>query len=90
MRFLDEMLRDTENHTRIEEVEIPDGSRYAGKNLAGSKIRADTDLLVLAVRMPNEEYVYNPPADFEIEGGMTLVVLGSSAKVRKLRSHASG
>ena len=90
VRFLDEMRRDR-SKTRIEEVDIPDGSRFAGRSLREMDFRKSTDLLVLAVRVTEPGgYKYNPSADFVLEAGMTLVVLGPISQVEGLRKQASG
>jgi voltage-gated potassium channel len=88
VRFLDLMLRDRKG-IRIEEVQVPKGSRYEGKTLAESGIRADVDLSVVAVRVRDGDYIYNPGGDFSIESGMTLVVLGEVEKVVRLRELAA-
>jgi voltage-gated potassium channel len=89
VKFLDEMRRD-KARVRIEEVLIPDGSMYAGKSLAQMNIRSTTEILVLAVQTPGSEgYRYNPGADFVLEGGMTLVVLGPLSQVEDLRRQAT-
>ena len=89
VKFLDEMRRD-KARVRIEEVVIPDGSIYAGKSLAQMNIRSTTEILVLAVQTPGSDgYRYNPGADFVLEGGMTLVVLGPLSQVEDLRRAAT-
>ncbi|MCP4445500.1 MAG: potassium channel protein [Myxococcales bacterium] len=87
VRFLDEMRRDR-SKTRIEEVDIPQGSSFAGRSLLDMDFRNITDLLVLAVRVPESGYQYNPNADFVLESGMTLVVLGPISQVYDLRKQA--
>tara|TARA_R110002096_G_scaffold292224_1_gene486511 strand:+ start:59211 stop:60245 length:1035 start_codon:yes stop_codon:yes gene_type:complete len=90
VRFLDEMRRD-KSKTRIDEVDIPEGSRYAGRSLRAMDFRKSTDLLVLAVRITEPgEYKYNPSAEFVLEAGMTLVVLGPITQVEILRKQVSG
>ena len=88
VRFLDEMRRDR-SKTRIEEVDIPDDSCFAGHSLREIDFRQSTDLLVLAVRVPEiSGYAYNPSADFVLRSGMTLVVLGPIHQVEELRKQA--
>jgi len=88
VRFLDEMRRDR-SKTRIEEVDIPEGSGFAGHSLRDIDFRKSTDILVLAVRVPAiEGYKYNPSAEFVLESGMTLVVLGPISQVVELRDQA--
>lgn len=91
VKFLDEMRRD-KARVRIEEVDIPEKSPLAGKTLGQSGIRAQmADVLVLAVHIRGKEgYRYNPGADFTLDGGMTLVVLGPLSQVEQLRLVARG
>jgi voltage-gated potassium channel len=86
VEFLDEMLRDRDMNLRIEEVDIPKESGFAGKSLRESRIRDVTDALVLAIREKGRgAFHYNPGPDTRLEGGTTLVVLGRMASVKKLR-----
>lgn len=84
--FLDQMLRDKDRSLRLEEITIPAGSPYVGHALRDAPIRRETNLLVIAVRQPTREFVYNPDPDFVLDAGMTLVVIGATDGVKKLRS----
>lgn len=84
--FLDQMLRDKDKSLRLEEVVIPKNSPYIGHMLREAPIRRETNLLVIAVRQPTREFVYNPEPDFVLEPGMTLVVMGAADGVKKLRN----
>ena len=84
--FLDQMLRDKDKSLRLEEIVIPKDSAYAGHALRDAPIRRETNLLVIAVRQPTREFVYNPDPDFVLAAGMTLVVMGESDGVQKLRA----
>jgi voltage-gated potassium channel len=84
--FLDQMLRDKDKSLRLEEVVIPKTSPYIGHALRDAPIRRETNLLVIAVRQPTREFVYNPEPDFVLEAGMTLVVMGAADGVKKLRA----
>jgi voltage-gated potassium channel len=84
--FLDQMLRDKDKSLRLEEVMVPKGSPYAGHALRDAPIRRETNLLVIAVRQPTREFVYNPDPDFVLGVGMTLVVMGAADGVKKLRA----
>jgi len=86
VEFLDEMIRDRDMNLRIEEVDIPAGSAFAGKMLRESRIRDVTDALVLAIR-EHGRFHYNPGPDTVLAAGDTLVLLGRSASVAKLREH---
>lgn len=83
--FLDRMLRDQgEKKIRIEELVIPTGSKLIGRSLAGTTIR-NQGALVIAVRLPSGDFVYNPPGSQPIEEGTALVVLADLEDVRRLR-----
>lgn len=84
--FLDQMLRDKDKSLRLEEVVIPKESPYVGHALRDAPIRRETNLLVIAVRQPTREFVYNPDPDFVLDVGMTLVVMGAADGVKKLRA----
>ena len=82
--FIDQMLRDKDDVLRLEEVVIPDGSSFIGRDLRDVPIRAETKLLVVALRV-DKKFIYNPEPSTIIEAGSVLVVLGASANVARLR-----
>ena len=88
--FLDQMLRDKDKSLRLEEIAIPQSSPYVGRALRDAPIRKETNLLVIAVRLPTREFVYNPEPDFVLDAAMTLVVMGEADGVKKLRGLVGG
>ena len=68
--FLDEMLR-TDDRLRVEEVSVPPA--FAARALADAA-PASRDYIVLAVRSASG-WLFNPPPDFRLEAGATLVVM---------------
>jgi len=88
--FLDVMLRDKDKNLRLEEVIIPPGSSFCGVPLKDTPIRQKTRLLVVAVRDKERAFVYNPDPHFVIEPGATLIVMGETESVLKLRNLVSG
>lgn len=72
--FLDEMLR-TDEKPRVEEVHVPPA--FAPRNLA-DVAPSSREYVVLAVRMA-KNWQFNPPADFTLQPGNTLVVMTSPA-----------
>ncbi len=83
--FLDQMLRVTEGKLRFEEVELPENSPFIGQTLREVPIRTETNLLVVAIRLPTGEYVYNPPPDQKLLTSERLIVIGLTDDVVKLR-----
>jgi voltage-gated potassium channel len=90
VQFLDLMLRDKEKALRIEEASVPKGSPVAGRTLAEAQLRKITELLVIAARCPDGTYKYSPGPDFLLVEGTTLIVMGPSKDVFKLRAHLEG
>jgi len=87
--FLDKMLRDRDRNLRIEEIEVPHGSDYAGKRIGDIDFRSGVNLLLLAVHQPDAgAYVYNPPLDHQVVPGSQLIVMGDPDGVSKMRERA--
>ena len=63
---------------------IPDGSAFIGRSLRDVPIRAETKLLVVALRV-DKKFIYNPEPSTVMEAGIVLVVLGEGAQVARLR-----
>jgi voltage-gated potassium channel len=82
--FLDQMLRITGKHLRFDEVPVPDCSGYAGRTLREVPIREKTSLLVVAMRLADGSYVYNPSSEQPLTAGSRLIVIGDSRGVKKL------
>ncbi|MCY3021586.1 MAG: NAD-binding protein [Planctomycetota bacterium] len=88
--FLDTMLRQRTSF-RFDELVVGKGSGLAGKTLAQSELRQIADVLVVAARHPGQEnFIYNPKADFLLEPDCVIVVLGQVAEVDKLRPLFAG
>jgi voltage-gated potassium channel len=88
--FLDLMLRDRDKGIRVEEVRVEAGSALAGKRLADHAV-AGSDVLVMALQAPGATtFVYGPPSDSVLTPGTTMVVLGETEHVGRLRALGAG
>jgi voltage-gated potassium channel len=87
--FLDRMLR-ARKDLQFDEIEVPEASPFAGKTLREMPIRAETNLLVVALHQPGDQYIYNPGPDVAVEGGFGLIVMGQRQDVVKLRAMMIG
>jgi voltage-gated potassium channel len=85
VEFIDLMLRDPKKNLRIEEVMIPESSSLAGAALKDTNIRRESRVLVIAVRLPDGRYEYNPEPEFTLVSGATLIVLAETAEMARLR-----
>ncbi len=83
--FLDEMLR-TDEKLRVEEVHVPD--LFAPRCLADA-VPGSREYVILAVRMA-KSWQFNPPADFTLQPGNTLVVMTSPDGRRMLEAALAG
>jgi voltage-gated potassium channel len=84
--FLDSMMRGTgESQLRFEDVEVRAGTRYEGQTLREAPIREEANVLIVAIRGRDGQFVYNPPAEERIRSGSYIVVLGTAAGVKRLR-----
>jgi len=84
VEFLDQMHR-TEHSLRMEELVIPATSPLVGNMLKDAPIRPRTRALVIATRLRDGTFHYNPGPESILEAGMTLIVLGDSQDVTILR-----
>jgi voltage-gated potassium channel len=86
--FLDHLRVDRD--LNFEFVEMPAKSSWAGKSLRAIPIRDRTNLLVLALRESDGNYVYNPAPGQVVEAGVQFIVIGEHANVDKLRALLDG
>jgi voltage-gated potassium channel len=83
--FLDQMLRSRHQTLRVAQINLNEGSCLGGQTIRDSDLRGRFDLLILAVRKPDGEFLFNPPADYQIQLGDVLIVMGEVEKVEKCR-----
>jgi voltage-gated potassium channel len=84
--FLDKMLRDRDKQLRFEELVIPARSPLVKARLANSEIRKEArNVLIVAVRDPEGNYIFSPGPNFVLEEKMTLIVIGETDSVIRLR-----
>jgi voltage-gated potassium channel len=68
---------------QIEEVQIPKGGVGTGTTLQDSGIRETLGIIVIAIKKPNGEMLFNPGSDARIVEGDRLVVIGQTANLRE-------
>ena len=84
--FLDDMLK-SEASVRMEEVSIP--AALSGKPLT-VLYHGNKDCLVLAVRNESKEWLFNPPAQYVVQGGEVLMVMTSPEGRHRLEQLMQG
>lgn len=91
--FLDVATHSPDLSLRLEEATVAGGSHLAGLTLAQARIPQKTGLIVIALRKQGAgptEVVFNPGADALLEGGDTLIALGTPQQVVALRKYVGG
>lgn len=78
--FLDEMLFSA-NKLRIEQITTPEG--FQPRALATLELRS-ADYVLLAIRRNSKELLFNPPDDFMVKEGHTLIAMTSPQGRREL------
>ncbi len=88
--FLDTMLRGATSTIRFEELNITSDSKHINQTIKSTNLREHANLLIVALRRADDQgFEYNPPAATILTEGMTLVILGESKEVSKLKLHES-
>lgn len=88
-RFIDMALSSlSETNLEIEEVQVGNPSKLAGKTLEEANIRERFSLIVLAIRRQDGQLDFNPMPSEMISAGDYLIVMGSSQNLRELESMA--
>jgi voltage-gated potassium channel len=83
--FLDSMLRSSRGDLRIHQINVSDQSPLVGKSLMEGGLKEDYELLVLGVRHRNREMEFNPSPNMVLEKGMTLIVMGETVNIARVR-----
>ncbi|MCD6584432.1 MAG: potassium channel protein [Desulfobacteraceae bacterium] len=85
VNFLDQMLRSGDGNLRIHDLTISDQSDFSKKTLMASNIKNRFNLLVLGTKTPDGEITFNPPPDYLLEQGTTLILMGDIKNIQRAR-----
>ncbi len=69
---------------QIEEVPVAAGSFCDGATLRQAGLRDQLGLIVIAIKKPSDEMLFNPAGDTRIEAGDRLVLMGQTANLREV------
>lgn len=68
----------------IEQVEVASGSAVVSKSLRDLHLSRDYGVIVLAIRKPGGEMIFNPPAECAIATGDYLIAMGALENLQRL------
>ena len=74
----------------LEEVTLAETSPLAGKTVRSADPRHRHQVLVVAVRRPTGEMIFNPDADQELAADDTLIVMGRGEAITEFRRVCEG
>jgi voltage-gated potassium channel len=72
----------------FEEIAIEEKSIYIGKKLKDTNIRAELDLVIVAIRRKIGEMLFHPSGETEILAGDLLIVIGRAESIQNLLAQA--
>lgn len=86
--FLDLTVHAGDLGLRMEELSVPEKSRYVGLTLMESGIRKDYDIIVVAIKRRGDDakMIFNPSHLTQIEAEDIIILLGESANINRFES----
>jgi voltage-gated potassium channel len=82
--FLDLTTMATDRNICMEEMAVHPSSRLIDVALQDSNIRKDLDLIIVAVRKPGGEMLFNPSSQTRLQGRDTVVAIGEKRNLERL------
>lgn len=84
--FMDLIIRRKELSLYMEELTVKKESRIHERSLKECDLRRKANVIVVAIKKPGEDIVFNPSADVNIVTGDTLLVLGDKEAINRFES----
>jgi voltage-gated potassium channel len=84
MDFIDTAMMNHELGLRMEEAVIGDASDLVGKSLMNSHIRQEFGVIIVAIKKPTTEMIFNPGPQEKLEAGDVIVVIGKREDLQRM------
>lgn len=84
--FMDLIIRRKELSLYIEELTARQSSKIVNHSLRECDIRKKANVIVVAIKKPGKDIVFNPSPDITIEVGDTLLVLGDKENISEFQN----
>ncbi len=88
MDFIELATRSDYLELQIEEIAILPGSSLDGAQVKDSRIRQDLGIIIVAIKKPQGEMLFNPAPEMAMAGGDTLITLGRRDQLDRLEALA--
>ena len=82
--FIDLAMYTKDMSLSLDEILVSEKAQIHGKTLMQSNLRQDYDIIVIGIKRPGEEMLFNPRPDQVILTGDVLIVLGQEAQLQAL------
>jgi voltage-gated potassium channel len=87
--FLELTVGEKSIELKMEELEVGEGSILNGVPLVDSKIRQEMNIIIVAIRKRDGKMTFNPSSQTPIEIDDTLIALGHTNDLARLKSKLS-
>jgi len=84
--FLDLAFADSRTDIQMEEIPVNEKSELVNVQLKDSGIRQRFNLIIIAIKKPNGDMLFNPSFEATINGGDTLIAVGEGQNLEKLEA----
>lgn len=84
MDFIDSAMMRSEFGLSMEEAVIGERSELAGKTLLENNMRRDYGVIIVAIKKPTNEMIFNPVPTEKLEAGDVIVVIGKTDELKRL------
>lgn len=82
--FLELTLTETSRNIQMEEMPVHPTSKLINVALQDSGIRKELDLIIVAVKKPQEDMLFNPSSQTRLEAGDTVIAIGEKQNLEQL------
>lgn len=84
--FIDTAMMNSQLGLRMEEAVIGPTSDLIGKTLIDSHIRRDFGVIIVAIKKPSNEMIFNPVPTEKLEAGDVIVVIGKKEDMERMKN----
>lgn len=90
LHFLDQVLREREHALSFRDMTVSPDSTCAGKPISSLPIRLEGNVLIVAVRGPEQKFLLNPGPDYVLTPGTVVLAMGETEALVRLQTLLSG